>query len=213
LLFAIIGYQIPAALNYVDVASAKSSPEDQLPRPAHAFKEWALICESIFRGETSLIFRKGGIAEGRSGFHFRFGRFFLYPTFFHAQAERLRSASPNPPQETDPIIIKGFVQIECAPFVTDLASLVKVESLHQLTNNVINERYNYSSPNGLYVAFLRAFRLLSPWAIPFQRTFGGCRSWIELPEPPNGLRAQPVLSEKEHETRRSLVASAITVIN
>src|SRR5215467_7786046 len=58
--------------------------------PRHAFKEWAIVCDSIARGETSLIFRKGGIAEGRDGFHFKFSRFFLFPTFFHEQIESTR---------------------------------------------------------------------------------------------------------------------------
>src|ERR1700731_2548094 len=55
-----------------------------------AFKEWAIVCASIERGETSLIFRKGGIAEGRKGFQFKYRHFFLFPTYFHEQIERTR---------------------------------------------------------------------------------------------------------------------------
>ncbi|MFL6569175.1 MAG: DUF1802 family protein, partial [Chthoniobacterales bacterium] len=32
------------------------------------FKEWALVCEALGRGEQRIIIRKGGIAEGRDGF-------------------------------------------------------------------------------------------------------------------------------------------------
>jgi hypothetical protein len=32
------------------------------------FKEWALVCEALGRGEQTIILRKGGIAEGRGGF-------------------------------------------------------------------------------------------------------------------------------------------------
>ena len=35
------------------------------------FKEWAIVCEALGRGEQSIILRKGGIAEGRDGFSFR----------------------------------------------------------------------------------------------------------------------------------------------
>src|SRR5260370_26406400 len=53
-----------------------------------AFKEWAMVCDSIARGETSLIFRKGGIAEGRDGFQFKHQNFFLFPTYFPGQIKR-----------------------------------------------------------------------------------------------------------------------------
>ena len=49
-----------------------------------------LVCASIERGETSVIFRKGGIAEGSQGFQFKHSRFFLFPTYFHEQIERTR---------------------------------------------------------------------------------------------------------------------------
>ncbi|MBA2742902.1 MAG: DUF1802 family protein, partial [Chthoniobacterales bacterium] len=54
------------------------------------FKEWALVCDALGRGEQSLILRKGGIAEGRDGFAFRHSEFFLFPTFFHAQLGLVR---------------------------------------------------------------------------------------------------------------------------
>ena len=37
------------------------------------FKEWAIVCEALGRGEQSIILRKGGIAEGREGLPFARG--------------------------------------------------------------------------------------------------------------------------------------------
>ena len=48
------------------------------------FKEWAVVCEAMGRGRQSIILRKGGIAEGREGFSFKYPEFFLFPTWFHA---------------------------------------------------------------------------------------------------------------------------------
>ena len=45
-----------------------------------------------------MIIRKGGIAEGRDGFAFRHREFFLFPTFFHEQVERVRLADPELPE-------------------------------------------------------------------------------------------------------------------
>ena len=56
------------------------------------FKEWAIVCEALGRGEQSIIVRKGGIAEGRDGFTFRHAEFFLCPTYFHEQVENTRAA-------------------------------------------------------------------------------------------------------------------------
>src|SRR5271165_6545650 len=76
-----------------------------------AFKEWAIVCDSIARGETSLIFRKGGIAEGRDGFQFKHQSFFLFPTYFHGQIERTRLSHVRDvkPQQ-DAVAISVFVR-------------------------------------------------------------------------------------------------------
>src|SRR6476646_1534337 len=53
------------------------------------FKEWAAVCEALGRGRQSIILRKGGIAEGRDGFSFKHREFFLFPTWFHEQPEKV----------------------------------------------------------------------------------------------------------------------------
>jgi hypothetical protein len=53
-------------------------------------KEWAIVCEAMGRGEQSVILRKGGLVEDRAGFAFRHSKFFLFPTFFHEQIDKVR---------------------------------------------------------------------------------------------------------------------------
>src|SRR5438445_10939324 len=55
------------------------------------FKEWAVVCEALGRGRQSIILRKGGIAEGRDGFSFKHKDFYLFPTWFHEQPQKVRS--------------------------------------------------------------------------------------------------------------------------
>ena len=45
-----------------------------------AFKEWAIVCEALGSGRQSILIRKGGVAEGRSGFAYEHSEFFLFPT-------------------------------------------------------------------------------------------------------------------------------------
>src|SRR6202008_2889719 len=81
-------------------------------RSSVAFKEWALVCASMLRGEASLIFRKGGIAEGREGFPFQQDRFFVLPTFFHEQADRLRIDVPTAEPQPDLVSFSAYVHVE-----------------------------------------------------------------------------------------------------
>jgi len=175
-----------------------------------AFKEWAIVCDSIARGETSLIFRKGGIAEGRDGFHFKYQRFFLFPTFFHEQIERTRLGSDRTPEPLpDSVVLTLFLELEFSRFVEDLDWLGDLEQFHILKSSVLLERFSYEDRKGLYVAFVRAYRLSYRWKFPFQRSYGGCRSWVELPEPPQDLQITPILDSAEQSRRRSVVLAAL----
>jgi hypothetical protein len=175
-----------------------------------AFKEWAIVCASIERGETSLIFRKGGIAEGLKGFRFKHRRFYLFPTYFHEQIERTRlgpECDVMPPKECAAISV--FAEIEFTGLLDDLKQVNGLEPLHVLQPSVLEERFHYDQPSGLHVAFLRAFRLSPVWELPFHPSYRGCRSWITLPEPPAELKKEPVLSDEEQSRRRDLSLALI----
>jgi hypothetical protein len=176
----------------------------------HAFKEWAIVCDSIARGETSLIFRKGGIAEGRDGFHFKYQRFFLFPTYFHEQIERTRLGSDRTLEPApDSVVVTLFLGVEFSRWVEDLDWLAELEKFHILKSSVLRERFCYENRKGLYVAFVRAYRLSATWKFAFQRSYGGCRSWVELPEPPQDLQITPILDSAEQSRRRSVVLAAL----
>jgi hypothetical protein len=189
------------------VARSRRATDEIRQGEVPAFKEWALVCGSIERGETSLIFRKGGIAEGRKGFQFKHRSFFLFPTFFHEQIERTRlGCDRNIAPRSDRISISSFVEVEFATLVRDLKLIQSLESLHVLHASVLEERFRYDNQEGLHVAFLCAFRVTPVWELRFSPEFGGCRSWVMLPDPPADLNMERVLSEDEQNRRRSLCA-------
>jgi hypothetical protein len=174
-----------------------------------AFKEWALVCASMLRGETSLIFRKGGIAEGREGFRFRHDRFFLFPTFFHEQADRLRIEFPLPDPEPDVVRFSAYIEVEFTRLIENLALLESLADLHILKPQVLEQRFAYDDHKGLHVAMVRVFRITPELSLPFQKSFGGCRSWIELPESSADLRFTPVIGDAEHTARVKRVLAAV----
>ena len=166
------------------------------------FKEWALVCEALGHGEQTIILRKGGIAEGREGFSFKHREFFLFPTFFHEQVGKVRGAARELPQAvTGEIEIKLFAKVEAAVTITSWETAAALDPFHILHADVVRERFDYDEAPGLHVAFLRAFRLAMPWRFPDQRQFGGCRSWLRLPERPAGMRLDAALSDTEHAAR------------
>jgi hypothetical protein len=157
------------------------------------FKEWSLVCDALGRGTQSVILRKGGIAEGRGGFSFRYREFFLFPTLFHEQVEKVRIASADIPAPGNTIAIRWYAKVERALRIDSLEIAEALAPLHILSAGMVRERFGYKS-DGLNVAFLRVFEISPVWVLQNEKRFGGCRSWVELPSPP-GMEMRPVLDD------------------
>lgn len=167
-----------------------------------AFKEWAVVCEALGDGRQSIILRKGGIAEGHEGFSFRHGEFFLFPTWFHEQLSKtvLPEATALPAQPEDEIEIRYAVTLEWTRLVTDLELLRGLRSFHILHDSVLEERFHYDGRQGVHVALVRVFRLDPPKRLAMEKKFGGCRSWVELPDL-DECALVSVISDEEHARR------------
>ncbi len=171
-----------------------------------AFKEWALVCEALGEGKQSILIRKGGIAEGRSGFHFKYKDFFLFPTWFHEQLgkTKLSSETPLPNQESDALEIRYLASVEWTQLVKKFEKLHQISEFHILQDCVIRERFEYKNQVGVHVALVRVFQLDPPYRVPYEKKYGGCRSWVEIP-----LKEIPalvsVLSDEVHNQRKRLL--------
>jgi hypothetical protein len=164
------------------------------------FKEWAIVCEALGRGAQSIILRKGGIAEGRDGFSFQHREFFLFPTWFHEQLEKVREDEIEiPKQPAGTIGLKFFAKLELVRMIASPEVAVALEPLHILTAEVVRERFEYDQAPGLHVGLVRVFRMIPAWTFPNEKKYGGCRSWVPLPQWPSDLRFEPVLSDAQHD--------------
>lgn len=170
--------------------------------PAIGFKEWSLVCDSLAQGTQSIILRKGGIHEGRGGFEWRHREFFLFPTWFHTQAEKLREVPEGvtvfpPEEERTSVEIQGFATLEQVWKVTDWEKVAAIAPLHLWSEEVVKERFVYDDESCLHIALVRAYRLPQVWSFPYTRSYGGCRSWVTLPEEGLALlsAAVPALSD------------------
>jgi hypothetical protein len=169
---------------------------------AAAFKEWALICEALGSGRQNLIIRKGGIAEGREGFAFQNREFFLFPTWFHEQLIRtkLPPETPVPEPLDEEFEIQFAATVEWTRLVTDFNVVRRLAPWHVWNDDVIEERFCYDEPRGVHVACVRIFRLDPPSRLKQEKKYGGCRSWVEIPDL-SGHALVSVISDEEHLRR------------
>jgi len=175
-----------------------------------AFKEWALICNALSDGRQSIILRKGGIAEGRDGFRFQHPEFLLFPTLFHEQVSKLKL----PPETPIPETIQGQhklthkVTVCWTRDLTDWNTISQLDSFHLWTSQVIRERFEYDSHHGISLAFVRVFSLEKPLIFTDEPKYGGCRSWVNVPDRGN-ISTNPILSETEHLAREAALLAIL----
>jgi len=185
---------------------------------AIGFKEWQVVCDALSSGRQSLILRKGGIHEGRDGFSFAEEEFFLFPTRFHGQAGRVtegRFQEPADWQVGETVKIKHFAEVCWARTLEDWEQVRALEDYHIWTEETIRERFFWAGKGmesgSIHVALVRVAALSRAWQFQYESGFGGCRSWIRLPEPPVGWREglQTVIGDDAFATLSERVDSLL----
>lgn len=178
----------------------------------HAFKEWTLICDALGRGEQSLILRKGGIAEGRAGFRFQHEEFLLFPTLFHEQATKLKvpadTALPTPRADGQ-LEVWLHCRVEWTRDLTDWPTVQRLAPLHLWQESEIEKRFRQDDKQMVSLAFIRVSRLSEPFVFPDSPRYGGCRSWVQLPEVPAGISLRSVLMDEAHRAAEQRILDAL----
>jgi hypothetical protein len=169
------------------------------------FKEWQVVCEALATGRQSILLRKGGIHEGRQGFSFAHESFFLFPTRFHALADQVREGEVRVLPEWQPgdiIQITHHAEALSATTLTDWDQVTALEPLHIYSEQTVRDRFDWQgkgmAAGSIHLAVVRIRQLVTPWEFPYEAKYGGCRSWVNLPEPPEDWKesAQPVIDGK-----------------
>lgn len=182
------------------------------------FKEWANICEALGTGVMSLVLRKGGIHEGRGGFEFKHQGFFLFPTWFHTQGEKLTWQAPNPERFVFPpedgrttVDVDYHARLEQVWRVTRWEQMQALAPHHVWNEEVVRERFAYDEESCLNVALVRTYRLPERWTFPYSKSYGGCRSWVTLPEPPAGWQDSltPVMNDSAYAETAAAIRSIL----
>jgi hypothetical protein len=105
-----------------------------------------------------------------------------------------------PAEREGEVEIRFAAKIEWTVFLSDSEQLGGLSDFHILRREVVEERFRFGEPSGIHVGFARIYRMSSPWILPMEKRFGGCRSWVELPDAPL-VSIEPVLSDEENQRR------------
>ncbi|HEY3914706.1 MAG TPA: DUF1802 family protein [Verrucomicrobiae bacterium] len=184
-----------------------------------AFKEWAVVVDSLSRGQQIMIFRKGGISEGRRGFEVENENFWLFPTIFHQQRDsviptaqaRFDELARNFPP-ADVLRLEVFAHVTAWRRLDDLASAERLRGQHIWRDEVIAERFDWGRSKQIHALAVRVYRLPKPIELPMRDSYGGCKSWIELEEDINTEGAQPVLDSTAFAAKLEVFQNALRAV-
>jgi len=175
-----------------------------------AFKEWAVVCDQLMKGEQVVLLRKGGILEQKAGreFQIEHDTFLLYPNTEHQSKEQLKpefhervgSYGP-PPKESGVIRIPGYCQVVDIVKTADESKLRGLEGITCWTQALFDMRINYKKEKPNFAVTVRAFKLATPIEVPYHADYAGCHSWVPLKQDLQ-LNGTPVLDDAEFEANR-----------
>jgi hypothetical protein len=148
-------------------------------------REWQSVCDAIAAGQTQLLIRKGGIAEGRAGFELKKSFFGLLPTLFH----QVKNAAPEAESPEPPTTISLICQLVDAFVVPSLTDLAPLAGLHSYGMEQLAARQNYKTERPLHLLIVRPFRLKAPIKLPAGSLKASCKSWVDvlLEKPMGGI--------------------------
>jgi CDP-diacylglycerol--glycerol-3-phosphate 3-phosphatidyltransferase len=186
-----------------------------------AFKEWEAIVEALGHGAQIVILRKGGIAEGRSGFSAKHPKFWLFPTAYHQQWEKTKpelrqylSPSAEPKKE---IALSYFAEVTDAIYLSSWEQVARLDDVHFWGQEIMRERFEYKDrpgmEAGLHLLIVRVSRINLPHKLASAPEYEGCKSWIDVPADWEHDIASHVVRTEEFMTRRSRILAAVATVS
>jgi len=172
-------------------------------------KEWAATCAALGAGRQILLLRKGGIADG--AFELEHSQFWLMPTYEHQHASLVKPESRDliaiaEAQKQDGenakfIVLRQWARVarvwQIAPEQEDRVR----RAPHMWSEEYLQIRWNFRPQQPLLCVALRVYTLAQPHKLEWRENFGGCRSWISVPETSPREEATPALTDAEFQTQ------------
>jgi CDP-diacylglycerol--glycerol-3-phosphate 3-phosphatidyltransferase len=216
----------PAETETVAVQETAATEPVSLPvKPATpAFKEWEAIVGALGQGAQIVILRKGGIAEGQSGFQPRHPKFWLFPTGYHQQWEKTKpdlrrflTPSTSSPEKEKEITLRYFAEVTDAVYLSSWEQVARLDDVHFWSEETVRERFDYKEragmEEGLHLLIVRVSSINLPHKLTPSPEYEGCKSWIEVPVDWVHDIAAHVVRTEEFATRRSRILAAVATVS
>jgi len=189
-----------------------------------AFKEWEAIVEALGQGAQIVILRKGGIAEGRTGFQAKHPKFWLFPTAYHQQWEKTKpdlrrylTPSTASSEKDKEITLHYFAEVTDAIYLSSWEQVARLDDAHFWSEEILRERFDYKErpgmEAGLHLLIVRVSRINLPHKLAPSTEYEGCKSWIEVPVDWEHDIAAHVVRTEEFATRRSRILAAVATVS
>jgi hypothetical protein len=198
-----------------------------------ALKEWDVVVAALEQGRQALLIRKGGLDDPEQRLPIPEGRFWLYPTLFHERSVFLReehhallvpgvhrrpraeaSALPRPEGHARPVApgcvaLRSVAEVVHAQTAASLEALTRLLPLTVWTAKYPTLRYRWRPEEKPLVLVLRVCALPQAVEMPELAAYGGCRSLVDLVDPPDAAAAVPVWSEERLRAEVDAVRAAL----
>ncbi len=181
-----------------------------------AFKEWAVICDSLLMGRQILLMRKGGISEEDGIFRLDDPEFFLMPTYEHQKEDLLQPAyepllkqTLSVPYNPMTVSFPGYAVVDTVMAAKSEDAVNRLAFEYAWNEIYVRTRFDYNPYDLLYLILLRVYALPKPHQLPIKPEYGGCRSWVTLDQPLSTAGARPALSDAAFNARRRLLLDSL----
>lgn len=148
------------------------------------FKEWSQVTHALSTGDQIIIIRKGGIIEEKDQFSVKSPQFYLLPTVFHQEKNKLKTEYQNLISVDNRInenssVVSHLAEITDQFLITDYLQLEKIFEFHIYDESVMKERFFRWQKNEIHLLIVNVQKLSSEEIIDLTPELGGCKSWIE----------------------------------
>ncbi|MBD0268104.1 MAG: DUF1802 family protein [Cyanobacteria bacterium Co-bin8] len=181
---------------------------------SQALKEWAVVIEALLAGEQVLLLRKGGIREEKGRFAVKADQVLLFPTYEHQQPDLVKTPYQQrvQPLASDPppaVPLSGWAEITHSLPLEHEGQVLALDAFHIWNQRFVQERWTWKPSSPLYLLLLRSHRLPEPHFLSQRPEYGGCRSWISLPETVSTAGSTPILSEAAYQIKVEAILKAL----
>jgi hypothetical protein len=100
-------------------------------------------------------------------------------------------------QVGDAVPLQYYCEAVWARTLSDWKRVAELERFHVWTESLVRERFDCGDVQQIHCALVRVSALAEPRMIPYQKKYGGCRTWVDLPDFPERLESGPVMGKEE----------------